>query len=295
MSDPYAPEPQQPNQPYSGQPYYPQQPAEYPPPPDPRQYSGQPYDAQQYGAQPNPYADPYAAQQQGDPYARQQQAYQQPGYGQQVPAGYPPQPPVKKRRTGLIVVVVVVVAVVALAACAGIAVIALTLGSDDKTASPGATSTGTAKPVTLKAPATIGTLKKSSDQSQAQKLNSAMTNAGLENPFAAVYQDTKNPARRVVIWGGTGTIFNAGGAQKQLDSFFSSAGGQLGGAKPVAVDAGTVGGKAECAKSGLSGLKISICAWVGNGALLGFIFNAVEPDAAGAQMRTILPSIATKG
>jgi hypothetical protein len=286
MSDPYAPQPQQPNQPnqpYSGQPYYPQQPPQYPAQPGP----------QQYGGQPNPSADPYPAQPYGDPYAAQQQGYPQPGYGPQIPAGYPPQPPVKKRRTGLIVGVVVIV--VALAACSGIAVIALKFGSDDKTTSLGAKPTGTAKPVTLKAPATIGTLKKSSDQSRAQTLSSAMTNAGLENPFAAVYQDTKNPGRNVVIWGGTGAIFNAGGAQRQLDSFFSSMSSQLAGTKPVAVEAGAIGGKAECAKSGLSGLKISICAWVGNGALLGFIFNAVEPDAAGAQMRTILPSIVAKG
>lgn len=282
MSDPYAPQPQQPNQPYSGQPYYPQQPPPYPPQPGP----------QQGGGQPNPYPDPYAGQPYGDPYAQPQQAYQQPGYGPQVPVGYPPQPPVKKRRTGLIVSVVV--AVFAVVACSGIAVIAAKLGSDDKTASPGATTTA-AKPVTLKAPATIGTLKKSSDQSRAQTLNKAMTNAGLENPFAAVYEDTKNPARSVVIWGGTGAIFSAGGGQKQLDSFFGSVGSQLGDAKPVTVDAGAVGGKAECAKSGLSGIKLTICAWVGNDALLGFLFNAVEPAAAGGQMRTILPSIVVKG
>ncbi|MCU7728934.1 hypothetical protein ODJ79_34920 [Actinoplanes sp. KI2] len=278
MSDPYAPQPHQPNQPYSGQPYYPQQ---------------------QGGAQPNPYADPFAAQPGADPYGQPQQGYQQPAYGQQAPTGYPsqppvgypPQPPVKKRRTGLIVSLVV--AVFALVACSGIVALVLKFGSDDKTGSSGATSTG-AK-VTLQAPATIGTLKKSSDQSSAKAMSSQLTKAGLDNPFAAVYQDTKNAAHRVIIWGGTGEIFNAGGAQTQLNSFFSSAGSQLGGAKPEAVDAGSVGGKAECAKSGLSGAKISICAWVGTDALLGFIFNAVEPDAAAAQMRAILPSIVVKG
>jgi hypothetical protein len=285
MSDPYAPQPhqpQQPNQPYSGQPYYPQQPPQYPAQPDHQQAGAQ------YGGQPNP----YAAQPTGDPYAQRQQAYQQPGYGQPVPVGYPPAPPVKKRRTGLIVSLVV--AVVALVACSGIVAIVLKAGSDDKTASPGATATTAAK-VTLKAPDTIGTLKKSSDQSRAKALNSQLTSAGLENPFAAVYQDTKNAAHAVVVWGGTGAIFSAGGAQAQLDSFFGSAGGQLGGAKPVAVDAGAIGGRAECAKSGLSGAKISICAWVGSDALLGFLFNGVEADAAAAQMRTVLPSIVVKG
>jgi hypothetical protein len=270
MSDPYAPQPQQPNQPYSGQPYYPQQPPQYPAQPAPQPYGAQQYGAQQYGAQPY-----------GDPYGQQQQAY-----------GYPPPPPVKKRRTGLIVSLVV--GVFALVACSGIAVIAV-IAADDKTASPGSTPTVATTPVKLTAPATIGTLKKSSDQAQAQTLSNAMTNAGLDHPFAAVYQDTKNPGRTVVIWGGTGSAFNAGGAQRQLDSFFTSAGSQLGGAKPAAVDAGPAGGKAECAKSGLSGIKLTVCAWVGTNALLGFIFNGVAPDAAGAQMRTILPAIATKG
>lgn len=283
MSDPYAPQPQQPNQPYSGQPYYPQQQPQYPEQPGAQQY-GQPYGGQSYG-------DPYAAPQQ----AYQQPAYGQPAYGQPAPAGYPPpQPPVKKRRTGLIVGVVV--AVVALLACSGIAVLAIKLGSDNKTTSSGGTSkTDTTKSFKLTAPATIGTLKKSSDQSQAQKMSSALTNAGLENPFAAVYQDTKNETHRVVIWGGTGAIFNAGGEQKQLDGFFSSLGSQLDGTKPAAADPGPIGGKAECAKSGLSGLKVSVCAWVGTGALLGFIFNGVEPGAAATQMRAILPSIAIKG
>src|SRR5689334_3525204 len=148
MSDPYAPQPHQPDQPYSGQPYYPQQPPQYPAQPDPRQYGAQP--------------DPYPAQPYGDPYAQPQQAYQQPGYGPQVPVGYPPPPPpVKKRRTGLIVSLVVVV--FALVACSGIVAVAAKFGSDDKTPSPGAKTTATAKPVTLKAPAKIGALKKSSD------------------------------------------------------------------------------------------------------------------------------------
>lgn len=272
MSDPYAPPPQ------PGQPYYPQQP---------------PQDPSPYGAQ-QPYQDPsqpapYAAQPYGDPYAGQQQAYPQPGYGQQFP-GYPLQPPVKKRRTGLIIGVVA--AVVALVACSGITIAAVKFGSDHKGSSLGGTST---KPVSLTAPGTIGTLKKSSDQSQAERLNGAMTSAGLEHPFAAAYQDTKNSGHRVVIWGGTGSIFSAGSPEQELDSFFTSVGNQLGDAKPATVDAGAVGGKAECAKSGASGMRLSICAWVGSDALLGFIFNNVEPDAAGTQMRTILPSIVVKG
>jgi len=258
MSDPYAfppQQPNQPNQPSSGQPYYPQQQPPYPPQPGP-------YGAPQYG------------------------------YGQQpqFPGGYPPpQPPVKKRRTGLIISLVVVA--FALVACSGIVALAIKFGSDDKTASPSSTSTGTAKKVTLKAPDKIGALKKAADQSRAQKLNSALTNAGLENPFAAVYEDTKNPGRTVAIWGGTGAIFGAGGEQAQLDSFFKSAGAQVAGGKPQSVDPGAVGGKAECVKSSLSGIKASVCAWVGKDALLGFLFSGVAPEAAGTEMRAILPSV----
>lgn len=268
MSDPYSSQPQMPNQPYSGQPHhYQQQP---PQPGGPPTEPWQPSYGQPYGQQPP------------------QPMYQQPGYGPQIPAIYSPQPPAKKRRTGLIVGVIV--GVVALLGCSGIVVAALTLGKDDKTGS----STAAAKPVTLEAPATIGTLKKSSDQSEAKKMSSRLSDAGVDRPYAAVYRDTKNPSRRVIVWGGTGKIFNVGGAQRQLDSFFSGSNSELGGAKPAAVDAGSLGGKAECAKSGLSGAKISICAWVGTDVLLGFIVNGVEPDAAAAQMRTMLPSIVSR-
>jgi len=255
MSDPYAFPPQQPDQPSSGQPYYPPQ-QQYPPP-------------QQYPQQPFP----------GQPY----------GYGPQMPVGYPPQPPVKKRRTGLIVSLVVVA--FALVACSGIVAVAIKFGSDDKTASPGPTATGKAKSVTLKSPDKIGALKKSADQTRADKLSSLMSNAGIKDPFAAVYEDTKHPGRSVAIWGGTGAIFGVGGGQTQLDGFFRSAGSQFAGAKPQAVDPGAVGGKAECAKSDNTGMTFAICAWVGTDALLGFLFNGVEPDAAGVQMRAILPSI----
>jgi len=280
MSDPFAfppQQPNQPNQPSSGQPYYPQQQPPYPPQPGP------------YGA---PQPDPYGGPQPGPYGAPQPGSYGAPQYGyeqQQFPGGYPPPPPVKKRRTGLIVSLVVVA--FALVACSGIVAVAIKFGSDDKTASPSSTSTGTAKKVTLKAPDKIGALKKAADQSRAQKLNSALTNAGLENPYAAVYEDTKNPGRTVAIWGGTGAVFGAGGEQTQLDGFFKSAGAQVAGGKPEAVDPGAIGGKAECVKSSLSGIKASVCAWVGNEALLGFLFSGVEPAAAGTQMRAILPSV----
>jgi hypothetical protein len=41
-----------------------------------------------------------------------------------------------------------------------------------------------------------------------------------------------------------------------------------------------------------SGVTMSICAWVGNEALLAFMYNAIEPSAAAIQVKLMLPSMA---
>jgi hypothetical protein len=109
---PYGSDPQQPQQggygdPY-GQPQYGQQP-QYGSP-----YGQQPQSGPPYGQQPQPQSGPAYGQQPGyDPYGQPPQSgppqYGQPGYGQpqygQYPGAgaYPPAPPPKKSRTGLII------------------------------------------------------------------------------------------------------------------------------------------------------------------------------------------------
>jgi len=291
MSDPYAPQPP---------------------------YSPDPYQQQPYGAQPA-YGQPaYEQPAYGQPVSPQP-AYGQPDYNAQggypQPQPYPGQPawggpvmePPKKSRTALIVSLVV--AGVALVVCGGIAAVAYNFDSGkdtpDAAASGGASTAGpnrsgattsSGKTPTLTAPATIGSWKKSASQDQADLLSKQLSDAGVKNPFAAQYQDKTKSTKTVAVWGGTGAIFSAGGAQKQLDAFFTGIGKTLNGGEsttPIKVDPGSVGGTAECSKIDNSGITFSVCAWVNTNVLLAFMFNAIEPDAAGAQVRILLPAIVT--
>jgi hypothetical protein len=306
MSDPYAPQPPYQPDPYQQQPQ--QQPYGAPQP----GFSQQPSSEQPGYSEQSSYEQPSY----GQP-AYQQPSYPQPDYNAQpgyAPQPYPgqpgwgaaPTPPPKKNRTALIVTLVV--AAVALVVCGGIVAIAVNLDSNKTT--PGATASGgpsatgpksssgssasAGKTPTLTAPETIGTWKKAASQDQADALSKSLSDAGVTNPFAAQYQDTTKATKIAAVWGGTGAIFSAGGAQRQLDAFFTGMGKQLNGGQattPITVDPGSIGGKAECAKTSTSGVTFSACAWVGTNVLLAFLFNGTEPDAAGTQVRLMLPAM----
>ncbi|MEV4517703.1 hypothetical protein AB0K00_53190 [Dactylosporangium sp. NPDC049525] len=302
MSDPYAPQPPNQPDPYQQQPYGAPQPG----------YSEQPSFGQPSYGQPS-YGQPsYGEPSYGQP-AYPQPSYPQPDYNAQpayAPQAYPgqpgwgaaPTPPPKKSRTALIVTLVVTA--VALVLCGGIAVIAFNLDSNkttpnaaasgDPAAGPKSSSGSASKTPTLTAPATIGTWKKSVRQDQADALSKSLSDAGVKDPFAAQYEDKTKASKTAAVWGGTGAIFSAGGAQRQLDAFFTSMGGQLNGGQVTArikVDPGSAGGTAECTKTDASGVTFSACAWVNTNVLLAFLFNALEPDAAGAQVRLMLPAL----
>ncbi|MER7276109.1 hypothetical protein ABT369_16795 [Dactylosporangium sp. NPDC000244] len=297
MSDPYAPQP-------NYDPYGQQQQPSY----------GQGY-GQGYGQQPPAYDQGYGQQ---PPSYQQPPAYQQPpsydqGYGYNQP---PPlyTPPPKKKGNGLLIGVGIAAIVVVL--CGGVGAIAyVNLSKDDEAKTPTASSTtGSAKPqaspgatrttsapktpkVTLTDPATIGNWKKQSNQDQAKTMSQQMTDAGVQNPFAAQYQNTQKTSQVVVAWGGTGSGFSIGGPDKQLKDFFDGAFKSLGGtgSDSTPFDPGKLGGKAECQKTDATGVTLSICAWVGTDALLAFMFNPMEPSAAAIQAKLMLQSMAVAG
>ncbi len=315
MSDPYAPQPPYQPDPYQQQPYgapqpgFSQQPSyEQPGYSEQPSYEQPSYEQPSYGPA---YQQPsYPQPSHPQPDYNAQPAYPPPGYASQPYPGQPgwgaaPTPP-KKNRTALIVTLVV--AAVALVLCGGIAAIAVNLDSNkttpDAAASGGPSATGpksssgssasAGKTPTLTAPATIGTWKKDASQDQADALSKSLSDAGVKNPFAAQYRDKTKASKVVAVWGGTGAIFSAGGAQRQLDAFFTGMGTQLNGGQattPVTVDPGPIGGKAECAKTDASGVTFATCAWVGTNVLLAFLFNATEPGAAGTQVRLMLPAM----
>jgi hypothetical protein len=277
-------------------------------------YSQDPYGQQPGYGQPTSAPPGYGPPTSGPAYGQPTSA--PPGYGQPAYGGQPAYAPPPKKRTGL--VVSLVVGGLALLLCGGIGVGAYMYASDDektpdtastagagpKTSGPAATSTtkgstggaGNNGPkVTLTAPATISTWKKASNQDQAKTMSDQMASSGIKNPFAAQYQDSSKTNRTAVVWGGTGSIFSVGSPQAQLDAFFKSALTGLGSASgsPVSVDAGKLGGKAQCQKTdGTSGVSLAVCAWVGNEALVAFMFNGLEAEAAGTQVKLMLPAIA---
>jgi len=289
--------------PYGQQPGYQQQPGGYPPTsgspygqPAQPQYPGygdqQAYPPQSGGGaygQPAPYGQP-----------------QDPGWGYGAPVPTPPQ----KSRAPLIVGVIVLAVLVLGGAAA--TVFFVTKGNSTTTAGPssgptttssrGATSgptggatTGAPKTatVTFAAPDKIGNYKKAADDATANQMKTQMEAAGLSDPYTAVYEDTSG--QRVVIWGGAGSIFS-GSPDTQLNAFFTSAAKSLNGTlgPKVAADSGSLGGKAQCSKVSGTGANLSLCAWSGSNALLGFIFTAIAPEKAATNVKTILPAVVVK-
>ncbi len=236
-----------------------------------------------------------------------------PAPGYEPAAGYPPAPgypapglpPAPRRsRAPLIAGIVGLVALLLVGAVTATFVV---LSLQDKketraTANPSGSAAPSPTPspagtVTFAAPDRIGALRKSADQSKVEPMRDLMRNAGMEQPFAVIYDDSAIKGRTAIVWGGTGTLLGISGSDKQLDAFFTAAGKQLGAGNAGArtdVDPGTVGGKAQCTKAEGRGLTMALCAWSGAGGLLGFMFPGVAPDKGSEQVRAMLPAIVVK-
>jgi hypothetical protein len=219
-------------------------------------------------------------------------------------------PPPPKKSHGLLIGVIIGLAVL-LVAGGVVTFVALRSGNPKSTpagatasnraSSPANTRSSAAAPakpsVTLAAPDRIGSLRKAADQSQANTIKQRMTTSGVESPYAVMYEDTAAAGRTVTAWGGTGRAFALGGPDKQLDAFFGSAGSELGGGTLGArsnVEAGAVGGKAQCAPVNGLGITMSMCAWAGTDALLGFIFTGTAPAKSAETLRAMLGVIVVK-
>jgi hypothetical protein len=179
------------------------------------------------------------------------------------------------------------------------------------TATGGATSTPTAAApttgapapppaasVTLATPDRIGTLRKSSDQSKANTLKSGIASANLDQAIGVAYEDPAAKSHQMFVYGGVSPSIGLLPPETQLDGFFTAAEAQLGGGHLGArtdVSTGAVGGKAQCAKVDGTAATLSMCAWVGDDALLGFLFLGFTADKAKAQVPPALTAIVKKG
>jgi len=220
-------------------------------------------------------------------------------------------PEARRRRRTLTVVLASVAAVLVVGAV--VLVVALTSrpatrnsagGGTSGTPAAGSGSPGTGRSTapagggsyTLNAPDTIGALKKAADQSEADDLKNSLQDANLGQIFAAEYQDTAAGNKPVIIWGATGGLFGILDAQSQLDAFFNGVGKSVSGGTvgtASAVDAGSLGGTAECAA--VTGhVNATLCAWTAGDALVGVIFAGESLSQGGGQMHTILPAVVSK-
>lgn len=210
-----------------------------------------------------------------------------------------------------LIVGLIVGAVVLLLLCGVGAVAAVLLAGDDDSSSASESNSPSNRPsvtasaaasaapqkIKLVAPDQLGPLRKAADQSEADPMRETMRTAGVEEPFAALYENAATPEQRVVLWGGTGEIFGMAGAEKNLASFFDSLQGQFEGgtlAPPVDVPTSSLDGKLRCTTVSGVGVTLSVCGWVGQGGLLGMIFAGLDQDKAVQQAQSILPLVAVK-
>ncbi len=231
-----------------------------------------------------PYGPPVPGHQPGHPGAQ----YQVPPYAG-APGGYPQRP---RRRSGRLVIGLVIGLAVLLVG--GVATAVVLVGRIGHANHPTAAGSRASGAISFTAPARIGSLTRASDQSEVDPMRQAMRSAGIADPFAVVYEDSAAPGHSAIAWGGTGSAFGTAGSVAQLDAFFGSSARQIGtgtvGSRTDA-DPGAVGGTAQCAPVDGTGLSMSICAWAGNRALLGFIFTGLSVAQSGTQMRAMLPAI----
>jgi hypothetical protein len=259
---------------------------------------------------PQPQA-PYGAAQPQAPYGAAQP--QQPYGAVQPQAPYgamPGQPPYgapeQRRSRGPLIAIIAVVAVLLIGGIT--AAVAIGASGDDENRagsssttgsggnSTGGGSTGGGRNVTFNAPDKVGSLNKMSRQDQVDPMRDSLRAAGIDNPFAVAYEDSSDAHHTLIAWGGTGKAFEVGSAQSELDAFFKSAvtsieGGSQGSVKKV--DAGSLGGTAECAD--VSGLDqaTSLCAWTNSEALLGFVFDGFSPSESQSHVRALLSALVT--
>jgi hypothetical protein len=232
-----------------------------------------------------------------------------PGYGAQ---GYPYQPPPPPQRSrGLMIGLLAGVGALALCLCAVLGLATTRFVGRDRperpasaavspvaptarpTSSPAAPATTAA--IRLAAPARIGSLRRSNDQSALVDglLDQLRTN-GMRQPFAAFYEDAKNRDRPVMIWGSTGRF---GMETLVVAAFFHGVEGEVGevvGRRKV--PPGPHGGTAECGfTGGAAAIEATVCVWATDQALLAMMFNGRSIDASAPWVAKIVAAVARRG
>jgi hypothetical protein len=142
------------------------------------------------------------------------------------------------------------------------------------------------------APAQIGVLSRLEDQSPVDQFRAEVAQRGVQEPFAVIYTDPASES--AIAWGGVGTPYGTGTPASRLDAFFVTASRNVGGgtAGPrTSVDAGALGGTAQCASVDGVGISMVVCGWTGDYALMGFEFSAGTLDQDMTLTQSMLAAI----
>jgi hypothetical protein len=138
----------------------------------------------------------------------------------------------------------------------------------------------------LSTPDTVAGLRLETDADTTQTtdyLRDALAaDASLGGAVGAVYSDPANADRRVLLFGGTGSIKSP---ESKLDSAFGLLNDQTGDVTGIrAVTPGPLGGVVKCGTSNGDGAPISVCGWADDSSLALALFPGRSMDEAAGLM-----------
>jgi hypothetical protein len=111
--------------------------------------------------------------------------------------------------------------------------------------------------------------------------------AGVDDSVGVVYADPADPDRSVLLFGGTGLVWQP---ERDLDRLFTLA--SEGTATDLRrVEAGPLGGVMKCGVSRGDGGDIAVCGWADHGSIVMGMFPGRDLDEAAALLRTIRDAI----
>jgi len=114
-----------------------------------------------------------------------------------------------------------------------------------------------------------------------------------DESIGVVYADPNAPDRSVLLFGGTGLVWQP---ERDLDRLFdlvSEGEGTIGDLRTV--DAGPLGGVMKCGTSRGDGGDIAICGWADHGSVVMAMFPGRDLGEAAALLRTIRAAIQQRG
>ena len=146
---------------------------------------------------------------------------------------------------------------------------------------------------TLSTPDTVAGLRRETDAdttATTDYLRDALAaDASLGGAVGAVYNDPANADRRVLLFGGTGSIKSPG---TELDSAFGLLNDQTGDVTGIhQVTPGPLGGVVKCGTSNGDGAPISICGWADDGSLALALFPGRSMDEAAGLIVTLRAAV----